>query len=63
MILAVLRRRSAPQSGLAHNGPAAMPHTELHTNPRPDTTVQQGDVIIAMGTHEQLERLQKAVNP
>jgi K+/H+ antiporter YhaU regulatory subunit KhtT len=33
----------------------------LRTNPRPDTVVRPGDTIIAMGTREQLARLQKAV--
>jgi voltage-gated potassium channel len=33
----------------------------LHTNPRPDTTVRAGDTIIAMGTREQLARVQRAV--
>ena len=33
----------------------------LRTNPRPDTVVKPGDTIIAMGTREQLARLQKAV--
>jgi len=33
----------------------------LHTNPRPSTTVNRGDTIIAMGTREQLAALQKAV--
>ncbi len=32
----------------------------LLTNPRPDTTVKTGDTIIAMGTKEQLARLQRA---
>ena len=33
----------------------------LHTNPRPSTTVNRGDTIVAMGTREQLAALQKAV--
>ncbi len=33
----------------------------LHTNPRPDTTVNPGDRLIAMGTREQLSRLERAV--
>jgi K+/H+ antiporter YhaU regulatory subunit KhtT len=33
----------------------------LRTNTRPDTVVKPGDTIIAMGTREQLARLQKAV--
>jgi voltage-gated potassium channel len=33
----------------------------LQTNPRPDTPLRPGDTIIAMGTREQLGRLQKAV--
>jgi K+/H+ antiporter YhaU regulatory subunit KhtT len=34
---------------------------ELHTNPRPTTTVGAGDTIIAMGTREQINRLERAV--
>ena len=33
----------------------------LHTNPRPDTAVNRGDKIIAIGTREQLAMLQRAV--
>ena len=33
----------------------------LHTNPRPHTTVSPGDTLIAMGTHEQVAKLQEAV--
>ncbi len=35
---------------------------ELRTNPRPTTTVNAGDTIIAMGTREQISRLDRAVN-
>jgi voltage-gated potassium channel len=35
----------------------------LRTNPRPDTLVKPGDSLIAMGTREQLARLQRAVGP
>jgi voltage-gated potassium channel len=35
---------------------------ELRTNPRPTTTVGEGDTIIAMGTREQISRLDRAVN-
>ena len=35
--------------------------SRLHTNPRPNTTVGAGDALIAMGMHEQLTRLEKAV--
>ncbi len=34
---------------------------QLRTNPRPNTTVNPGDTIIAMGTREQVARLEKAV--
>jgi len=34
---------------------------ELRTNPRPNTTVNQGDTLIAMGTREQIARLEQAV--
>jgi voltage-gated potassium channel len=34
---------------------------ELRTNPRPTTTVNAGDMIIAMGTREQTDRLERAV--
>ena len=34
---------------------------DLHTNPRPSTTVGAGDTIIAMGTREQISRLERAV--
>jgi len=34
---------------------------KLHTNPRPTTTVGVGDTLIAMGTREQLARLENAV--
>ncbi len=34
---------------------------ELRTNPRPNTTVNQGDTLIAMGTREQINRLEQAV--
>jgi K+/H+ antiporter YhaU regulatory subunit KhtT len=34
---------------------------ELHTNPRPTTTVGAGDMIIAMGTRAQIDRLECAV--
>jgi K+/H+ antiporter YhaU regulatory subunit KhtT len=34
---------------------------KLHTNARPDTLLGRGNTIIAMGTREQLERLQKVV--
>jgi len=33
----------------------------LHTNPRPDTTVNRGDKIIAIGTRDQLAMLERAV--
>jgi voltage-gated potassium channel len=36
-------------------------NNELHTNPRPQTPINPGDRLIAMGTREQLARLQKAV--
>ncbi len=34
---------------------------ELRTNPRPNTTVNPGDTLIAMGTREQIARLEQAV--
>jgi len=34
---------------------------ELRTNPRPNTTVGTGDTVIAMGTREQVARLERAV--
>ncbi len=34
---------------------------ELRTNPRPNTTVDPGDTLIAMGTREQISRLEQAV--
>ncbi len=34
---------------------------ELRTNPRPNTTVNQGDTLIAMGTREQIAQLEQAV--
>lgn len=36
---------------------------QLHTNPRPHTTVKLGDRLIAMGNSEQLSRLKRAVQP
>ena len=36
---------------------------QLHTNPRPHTTVKSGDRLIAMGNGEQLSRLKQAVQP
>jgi len=36
-------------------------NNRLHTNPRPNTTVNAGDTLIAMGTREQLARLERAV--
>jgi len=33
----------------------------LHTNPRPSTTLKRGDTLIAMGTHQQLTALERAV--
>jgi voltage-gated potassium channel len=34
---------------------------QLRTNPRPDTAVTTGDTLIAMGTREQIARLERAV--
>jgi len=34
---------------------------QLLTNPRPNRTVNPGDTIIAMGTREQIDRLERAV--
>jgi len=34
---------------------------QLHTNPRPNTTINSGDTLIAMGTPEQITRLEHAV--
>lgn len=36
-------------------------NNKLHTNPRPQTAVKPGDRLIAMGTREQLAKLEKAV--
>jgi len=53
-------------SGVMQEGGAMIlgviaPDNKLHTNPRPNTTVNPGDTLIGMGTREQLGRLERAV--